>query len=82
MNIKNTSWDRIFRHKEPSKYPFDNVVSFFFNNVPKEKPIREINILEVGCGGANNLLFMAKEGQMYSESIQVKLRSILLKKIY
>ena len=62
MNIKNTSWDRIFRHREPSKYPFDNVVSFFFNNVPKEKPMREINILEVGCGGANNLLFMAKEG--------------------
>ena len=52
---------KIFTQRDPSFYPFDNVVTFLFRNYPKDKQ-SEINILEVGCGGGNNLRFAAREG--------------------
>lgn len=62
MKNFNPIWEKIFSHRNPSYYPFDNVVSFVFRNYPKDKPKSEINILEVGCGGGNNMLFLAREG--------------------
>lgn len=42
-----------------NKFPFDEVVSYFKKlNVNK----KEINILELGCGCGNNLIFLAEEG--------------------
>lgn len=62
MKNFNTVWEDIFKQRNPSFYPFDNVVSFVFRNLPKDKPRNEVNILEVGCGGGNNLRFAAREG--------------------
>ena len=62
MNHFNPVWEDIFSQRDPSFYPFDNVVTFLFRNYPKDKPRSEINILEVGCGGGNNLRFAAREG--------------------
>ncbi len=62
MENFNPIWDEIFTHRNPSYYPFDNVVSFVFRNYPRDKPKNKINILEVGCGGGNNMLFLAQEG--------------------
>lgn len=62
MNNFNPIWEDIFTQREPSFYPFDNVVTFLFRNYPKDKQRSEINILEVGCGGGNNLRFAAREG--------------------
>tara|TARA_X000000950_G_C13742460_1_gene589146 strand:+ start:256 stop:933 length:678 start_codon:yes stop_codon:yes gene_type:complete len=62
MKNFNPVWDQIFSQRSPSFYPFDNVVSFVFRNFPTNKPKNQINILEVGCGGGNNLLFAAREG--------------------
>lgn len=62
MKNFNSVWEDIFTQRDPSFYPFDNVVSFVFRNLPEGKPRNEVNILEVGCGGGNNLRFAAKEG--------------------
>lgn len=62
MENFNPIWEEIFTHRDPSYYPFDNVVSFVFRNYPRDKPKNKINILEVGCGGGNNMLFLAQEG--------------------
>ena len=62
MENFNPIWEEIFSHRDPSYYPYDNVVSFVFKNYPRNKPKNKINILEVGCGGGNNMLFLAQEG--------------------
>jgi len=61
---KSTYWeDKVYsRGKSFNKYPYDSVVSFIFNYLPKDKDRRDINILEVGCGAGNNLWFAAREG--------------------
>ena len=55
-------WNDVFSRRSPSFYPYDNVVSFVFQNKPKDQLSNKIKILEVGCGGGNNLWFAAKEG--------------------
>ena len=62
MKNYNTVWDEIFKERNPSSYPFDNVVSFLFRNYPRNKPKEKIKILEVGCGGGNNMWCAAREG--------------------
>ena len=44
------------------KYPFHQVVSRVLHYFGKEKDRSKINILELGCGTANNIYFLAKEG--------------------
>lgn len=45
-----------------NRYPYDFLVSFVARHAPRQKPRREIGILEVGCGAGNNLWFAAREG--------------------
>jgi len=48
--------------KHLNRYPFDAVVSFVYRWRPRDKPIAETDVIELGCGTANNLWFAAREG--------------------
>jgi len=59
----NEIWEDIYRDgRQLNRYPFDQIVSFIYRNLPRDKPRSEIRILEVGCGAGNNLWFAAREG--------------------
>lgn len=45
-----------------NRYPFDFIVSSIYRYAPRDRPRRDVRILEVGCGSANNLWFAAREG--------------------
>ncbi len=53
-------WDEL--GKRPNRYPYDFVVSFVYRHAPRNIPASQIEILEVGCSGGNNLWFAAREG--------------------
>jgi ubiquinone/menaquinone biosynthesis C-methylase UbiE len=60
--MSNSFWENKYKDGFVQYYPWDTIVSFVFNNAPKNKPRNEVNILEVGCGTASNLWFAAREG--------------------
>jgi SAM-dependent methyltransferase len=45
-----------------SQYPWTAVVSFVLGGAPKDRPRSQVSVLEIGCGGGNNLWFVAREG--------------------
>lgn len=55
-------WEEKYRRGHRQRYPWDIVVSFFFRNVPRDRPITEVRVLEVGFGAGSNLWFAAREG--------------------
>lgn len=55
-------WDKTFKERNPTLYPHDSVVSFIFRNIPNNKPKNKVNVLDIGCGGGNNLFFVAEIG--------------------
>ncbi|MBT0742046.1 class I SAM-dependent methyltransferase [Campylobacter lari] len=60
--MNNKLWEEIY--KERSKrilYPNENFVRFFYRNFIN-KNLKNINILEIGCGWGNNLNFLKQEG--------------------
>jgi SAM-dependent methyltransferase len=59
----NEIWEDIYHEgRQLNRYPFDQIVSFIYRNMPREKPRSEVSIVEVGCGAGNNLWFAAREG--------------------
>ena len=56
-------WNNLRKEgKHLTKYPYDFVVSFVFRYAPKNKPKKDIKVLDIGCGIGNHLWFLAKEG--------------------
>lgn len=55
-------WEQKYSAGHAQRYPWDVVVSFVYRNAPRDRPRREVSILEVGCGTGANLWFMAREG--------------------
>lgn len=56
-------WEDIYADgRQLNKYPFNFVPNFFFKWLPRDKPISEVNVLEVGFGAGNNLWMCAREG--------------------
>ena len=59
-------WDSINEARKKgatfSRYPTEPLVVFIAKNYYKAAKRNEIKILEIGCGGGNNLFFLAKEG--------------------
>lgn len=50
------------RGQQVNKYPFDSVVSAVFRRFGEVEDKSEIRVLELGCGTANNILFLSSEG--------------------
>jgi ubiquinone/menaquinone biosynthesis C-methylase UbiE len=63
MSIDQT-WEKRYANNPNyrSWYPWSEVVSFLYRNAPRNRPWREMSVLEVGCGTGNNLWFAAREG--------------------
>jgi SAM-dependent methyltransferase len=68
MSAASPSWDPVWEKeiygegRHLNRWPFDIVVSFVFRHFPRDKPRRQVRILEIGCGSGNNLWFAAREG--------------------
>ncbi|QKF66388.1 methyltransferase [Arcobacter venerupis] len=63
----NVKWEKevYSQNKQVNKYPFGEFISIFFNSIkllPQEKEKKDIKILELGCGTANNIKFMSEQG--------------------
>ncbi len=58
------TWERDIyaRGQQMNRWPFDAVVSFLFRHAPKNRPHKDVRVLEVGCGTGNNVWFAAREG--------------------
>jgi SAM-dependent methyltransferase len=50
------------RGQQINKYPFDSVVSSVFRRFGKVEDRSRVRVLELGCGTANNILFLRQEG--------------------
>ena len=56
-------WDKIYDEGgQLNRYPFSSVVTYLYRHAPRDKPRKDIRILEIGCGAGNNLWFAAREG--------------------
>ena len=57
------TWEKIYSEgRQLNKYPYTSVVSFFYRYRPQGVAVDQIQFLEIGFGGANNLWFLAREG--------------------
>lgn len=50
------------KKRQINKYPFDEIVSNVFKYLGGCKDRAKVKVLEVGCGTANNISFLAQEG--------------------
>ena len=50
------------KQKQINKYPFDAIVSNVFRFIGGAPDRSKVRVLEVGCGTANNIIFLAQEG--------------------
>ncbi len=64
LNSFDPVWEERYKDnpKYRNHYPWSSVVSFIYNNKPRDKENDAIRILEVGCGNGANLWFAAREG--------------------
>lgn len=56
-NFGNVCWDNNYKKGRYNKYPYDEVVSFIKRNYKDSA-----TILDLGCGGGNNSMFLINEG--------------------
>lgn len=55
-------WEKNYKSRRYNKYPYNDIISFILKHFGKEKDKSSIKILELGCGGGNNLMFLKNEG--------------------
>lgn len=63
--MANKSWDKQHYHGRYNKYPFTEVVSFVMRSYGQVSDRSQIRVLDLGCGGAHHLMFLAQEGFDY-----------------
>ncbi len=56
------AWNERYKSGLIPRAPYDFVASFIYRHAPKGVPRSIVKVLEVGCGGGNNLWFAALEG--------------------
>jgi ubiquinone/menaquinone biosynthesis C-methylase UbiE len=75
-------WDKNYNSGRFNMYPFDSIVSFIFKNFGMLKKRSTIKILEVGCGGGNNLVMLSNEGfDFYALDASLKSLDIVKKRL-
>ena len=57
-------WEEKYSNGHSQKYVWDELVSFYFSTLCKNKKIEPLEILEVGCGTGGNLNFFAEQGEI------------------
>lgn len=55
-------WETTFRKRDWGRYPNEELVRFVARNFRNASTRSSVAILEVGCGSANNVWFLAREG--------------------
>lgn len=60
-----TNWDKRRYHGRYNKYPFTDVVTFIMRTFGPSQDRSALRILDLGCGGAHHLRFLAEEGFDY-----------------
>ncbi len=58
-------WDKRYYHGRYNRYPFTEVVSFMMGGYAKVPDRNKVKVLDLGCGGAHHLMFLAQEGFDY-----------------
>ena len=61
----NTNWDKRRYHGRYNKYPFTDVVAFMMRTFGEYQDRGALRVLDLGCGGAHHLRFLAEEGFDY-----------------
>ena len=56
------TWEQKYAAGHRERYPWDVVVSFVFRHAPRDRPRRDVHVLEVGCGTGSNVWFASREG--------------------
>jgi len=75
--MQENRWDNEQYHGRYNRYPFTEVVSFVMQNYGSADDRSGVKILDLGCGGAHHLEFLAREGFDYygidgaKESIEI-----------
>lgn len=62
MQTFDSVWERKYFSGHEQRAPWDSVVSFVERHRPQNKARTQTAIMEVGCGTASNLWFLASEG--------------------
>ncbi len=62
MENSTNNWDERYFHGWKNRYPFTEVVSFVMQNFGGAQDRGKTTILDLGCGSAHHLKFLAQEG--------------------
>src|SRR5262245_61086961 len=56
-------WNQLYSEgRNLVRYPFDFVVVFMARYAPKDRPRKDVRVLEIACGPGNHIWFLAREG--------------------
>lgn len=64
-SVEKNVWDARRYHGRDNRYPFTEVVSFVMRRFGGAADRSAVRILDLGCGSAHHLMFLAQEGFAY-----------------
>ncbi len=82
--MQQTEWDKRYYHGRYNSYPFTDVVTFVLRHFGRAEDRGAVRLLDLGCGGAHHLLFLAREGFDYhgvdgaAESVEIARQRLAL----